>query len=80
MDGGELSVDDDWKLLAMDVTHHGQQKYLAIVDRGPSRFAIWHTTRNKSHTERVPMLRQAFSRFRPQLKFYAAMENCLLQS
>ena len=21
MDGGELSVDDDWKLVAMDVTH-----------------------------------------------------------
>ena len=23
MDGGELSVDDDWRRVSMDVTHHG---------------------------------------------------------
>ena len=25
--GGELSVDDNWRHIAMDVTHHGQQIY-----------------------------------------------------
>ena len=65
MDGGELSVDDDWRRVAMDVTHHGQQKYLTIVDCGPSRLAIWRAIRNESDTEIVPMLRQVFSQFGP---------------
>ena len=65
MDGGELSVDDDWRRVAMDATHHGQQRYLTIVDCGPSRFAIWRAIRNESDTEIVPMLRQVFSQFGP---------------
>ena len=80
MDGGELSVDDDWRRVAMDVTHHGQQKYLTIVDCGSSRFAIWCAIRNESDIEIVPMLRQVFSQFGPQPKFCATTENCLLQS
>ena len=61
MDGSELSVDDDWRRVAMDVTHHGQQRYLTIVDCGPSRFAIWRAIRNGSDTEIVPMLRQVLA-------------------
>ena len=36
INGGELSVEEDWKRLALDVTHHGCQKYLTMVDCGPS--------------------------------------------
>ena len=36
INGGELSVEEDWKGLALDVTHYGCQKYLTIVDCGPS--------------------------------------------
>ena len=46
MNGGELSVEEDWKRLALDVTHYGCQKYLKIVDCGPSRFAIWRNIQN----------------------------------
>ena len=36
INGGELGLEKDWKRLALDVTHHGCQKYLTIVDCGPS--------------------------------------------
>ena len=58
---GELSVEDDWKRLALDVTHHGCQKYLTIVDCGPSRFAIWRNIQNESESHRVCVKTGIFS-------------------
>ena len=55
-----MSIDDDWRHVSVDVTHHGQQKYLMIVDCGPSRFVIRRTLKNESYSEIVPMLRQVF--------------------
>ena len=43
INGGELSVEEDWKRLVLDVTHHGCQKYLTMVDCSPSQFAIGET-------------------------------------
>ena len=38
---GKLSVRKNWERLACDVTHYGAQKFLTIIDSGPSRYAIW---------------------------------------
>ena len=38
---GELSVQENWQRLAIDVTHLQKKLYLSLVDCGPSRFAIW---------------------------------------
>ena len=65
IDGGELNVPDDWRRVAVDVTHYGLQKYLTIVDCGPSRFAIWRIIRSEAETEVVSVLRQVFSQFGP---------------
>ena len=56
INGGELSVEKDWKRLALDVTHHGCQKYLTIVDCGPSRFAIWRNIQNESESRVVSIV------------------------
>jgi len=38
---GSLSVPDVWHRLAIDVTHVGSERFLTIIDCGPSRFGIW---------------------------------------
>ena len=42
---GELGVTDNWKRLAMDITHHNGENFLTIIDCGPSRFTIWRPLR-----------------------------------
>ena len=68
INGRELSVEEDWKRLALNVTHHGCQKYLTIVDCGPSRFAIWRNIQNESESQVVSVLRQIFSQFGPPIE------------
>ena len=38
---GTLKVDNVWDRLACDVTQVGNEKYVTIIDCGPSRFAVW---------------------------------------
>ena len=45
---GKLEVDECWKRLACDVTHYHHEKFLTIIDCGPSRFAIWRRIPNES--------------------------------
>ena len=47
-DKGKLEVDECWKRLACDVTHYQHDKFLTIIDCGPSRFAIWRRIPNES--------------------------------
>ena len=68
INGGELSVEEDWKRLVLDVTHHDCQKYLTIVDCSPSRFAIWRNIQNESESQVVSVLRQIFSQFGPPIE------------
>ena len=42
---GGLGVTDNWKRLAMDITHHTGENFLTIIDCSPSRFAIWRPLR-----------------------------------
>ena len=75
INGRELSVEEDWKRLALDVTHHGCQKYLTIVDCGPSRFAIWRNIQNESESQVVSVLRQIFSQFGPPIEILCDNAN-----
>lgn len=45
---GLLSCEDNWSRLAMDVTHHGSEHYLTLIDCGPSRFTIWRLIRSEN--------------------------------
>ena len=54
----------------MDVTHYGLQKYLTMVDCGPSRFAIWRIIRSESETKVLSVLRQVFSQFGPPAEIF----------
>ncbi|XP_076043782.1 uncharacterized protein LOC143026883 [Oratosquilla oratoria] len=38
---GELNVIENWRRLAVDVTHCRRGMYLSMVDCGPGRFAVW---------------------------------------
>ena len=44
---GELNVKSHWQRVAADVTHFGRERYLTLVDCGPSRFAIWRRIRSE---------------------------------
>jgi len=48
---GKLSVDENWKKLAIDHTHVKNNVYLTVIDCGPSRFAIWRKVRSQSAEE-----------------------------
>jgi len=47
---GSLEVDSNWYRLAVDVTWFSGEKYLTLVDSGPSRFAIWRRSPNESES------------------------------
>lgn len=38
---GEIGVKENWRRLAIDVTHYRQALYLTAVDCGLGKFAIW---------------------------------------
>ena len=38
---GELSIDEVWCRIAVDVTHYKGEAYLSVIDCGPGRFAVW---------------------------------------
>lgn len=49
--GGEVSVENNWRRLAVDVTHYRQIPYLSMVDCGPGRFAIWRKLKKEDAQE-----------------------------
>ena len=48
---GVLQVGDNWKRIAVDVTHYRNGLYLSIVDCGPGRVAIWRKLRAETAVE-----------------------------
>ena len=67
-DKGELSVTQNWQRLAVDVTHFGQDRYLTIVDCGPSRFAIWRKIASESAAVLAAVLEQVFRERGPPME------------
>lgn len=57
---GQLSVEESWKRLALDVTHYGQSCYFTVIDCGPSRFAIWRKIRSENAAEISANLSEIF--------------------
>ena len=48
---GDLDVKESWYRLAADVTHYRNDRFLTIIDCGPSRFAIWKRVKDESCEE-----------------------------
>ena len=46
--------------MACDVTHVGQEKFVTIVDCGPSRFVVWQKVNHEDETEVAACLRKVF--------------------
>ena len=57
---GMLSVTQNWKRLALDVTHFGQKQYFTVVDSGPSRFAVWRQVKSENASEICDNLEEMF--------------------
>ena len=57
---GNLDVDENWKRVAMDITHHNGQSYLSLIDCGPSRFALWRLLRFQTSASVVQQLEGVF--------------------
>ena len=57
---GELGVDENWKRVAIDVTHYRTAKFLSLVDCGPGRFAIWREIPSETAEVIVKNLQQIF--------------------
>ncbi|KAG1683689.1 putative uncharacterized transposon-derived protein F52C9.6 [Nymphon striatum] len=57
---GVLSVDQDWKRLAIDVTHYRQLPYLTMIDCGPGRVALWRELSAETADIIVPILDEIF--------------------
>ena len=57
---GNLWVDENWKRLAIDVTHYRQIPYLSVVDCGPGRFAIWRELRDETSEGIINKLEEIF--------------------
>ena len=73
MQRGSLKVDKVWDRLACDVTHVGQEKYVTIVDCGPSRFAVWQRVNHEDDTEVVACIRKVF-------EWYGAPKELLMDN
>ena len=62
---GKLSVSKNWERLACDVTHYGAQKFLTMIDSGPSRFVIWKPIAEESARTIVSNFEKVFLEFGP---------------
>ena len=58
---GTLQVDESWKRIAIDITHHGRSLYLSVVDCGPSRFSLWRLLRRGDSAHVVEQLHAIFN-------------------
>jgi len=62
---GQLDVEETWERLACDTTSYKGQKYLSLVDSGPSRFTIWREIQEETAEEIAAHLEQIFSEHGP---------------
>ena len=57
---GEIHVNENWRRLALDVTHYRQGLYLSMIDCGPGRVAIWRKFRTETAVEIGGILNEIF--------------------
>jgi hypothetical protein len=58
---GHLDCEHNWYRLAIDVTHYGKNKFMTIVDCGPSRFCIWRQISNETKDQVLKVLKEVFT-------------------
>ena len=59
-DRGKLEVSENWRRVAINVTHYLGKPFLSIVDCGPSRFAIWRPLKFEDTKSVVAHLQNVF--------------------
>ena len=57
---GQLSIEGNWKRLALDVTYYGQGCYFTVIDCSPSRFAVWRKIRSENAADVSAHLSEIF--------------------
>ena len=57
---GKLGVPEVWGRIAADVTHLRDDKFLTIIDCGPSRYTVWKRVRHEDAKEIAEGLEEAF--------------------
>ena len=57
---GDLSVDETWYRVGMDITHFEGRHYLSLIDCGPSRFAVWRRLRQQNSSAVIESLEAVF--------------------
>ena len=60
-----LSVTQNWKQLALNVTHFGRKQYFTVIDCGLSRFAVWREVKSENASEICDNLEEIFRERRP---------------
>ena len=65
---GSLSVEANWSRLACDVTHYNREKFLTLIDSGPSRFAIWKPLMNENISTVLGALLTVFREMGPPVE------------
>lgn len=64
-DEGHLSVENVWDRIAIDVTHFESERFLTVIDCGPSRFSIWRKVTSEASQVLTAELDQIFKEFGP---------------
>lgn len=59
-EAGNISVKNDWRRLAIDVTHYRQELYLSMVGCGPGRVPIWRRLGGETAEEISGILNELF--------------------
>lgn len=59
-ENGDLAVNENWRRLAIDVTHFDGSLFLTFIDCGPSRFTIWRKIRSEDALVVIPVIEQVF--------------------
>ena len=57
---GHLDVSGTWDRIAADVTHVGADKFLTVIDCGPSRYTVWKKIRHEDAATVAEGLEEVF--------------------
>jgi transposase InsO family protein len=79
-DHGQLSVEQVWQRVAMDITYVNKRPYLSLIDCGPSRFAIWISLANETADQIIKHLNRVFQERCPPDELLSDYGPCFISS
>ena len=65
---GHLYVDSCWERIAIDITHYQRNKFLSVIDCGPSRYTIWRKINAEDAATVVASLESIFIELGPPVE------------